>query len=124
MCSRLGSVPKAMLIDINLDGDFIEEYWGNSTTVFKGKYKGRQVAMKMLRIYLISNRDECHGVSITTLCVAEPLADTGIIEVFSRSCCMETSPAPECTAVVRYNSGSGQEQAHHDIRMDDSRQHQ
>ena len=35
-----------------LDGELTEVYNGNYTTVFKGEYKGRAVAIKSLQLYL------------------------------------------------------------------------
>ena len=67
MCSRQGCIPKAMFIDICLDGDFIEGYSGNGTTVVKGDYNGCAVAMKMLRLYLTSDLNHSVKASITTL---------------------------------------------------------
>ena len=54
-----------MHIDIRLDGDFVEEYDWNSTTVLRGEYRGRAVAMKMLRLCLTSDLDKCMKVNAT-----------------------------------------------------------
>ena len=56
-----------MFIDTCLDGDFIQECGQNGTTVFRREYKGRAVAMKMLRLYLTSNLDKCVKVSRKSL---------------------------------------------------------
>lgn len=67
MCSRLKSVPRAMLIDINLelDKDSTQEYAGIGTDVYKAEYKGRPVAVKTLRVYSTNDLKDI-GVNIIT----------------------------------------------------------
>ena len=107
-----------MHININLDGDMIEEYCGNSA-VFKKEHKGRTVAMKMLRLFLTSDLDKCIGVSTITLRIPEP--NTRITEILQRSCYMEASPTREHTAIVGCESKSRNAPICNGVRMDDSR---
>ena len=113
-----------MHINNCLDGDFVEVYGEGNTTVLRGKHKGREVAVKMLRLYLTSNLERCIKASITALCVVEPLTDTGTTEILPRGCCMETPPAPEHTTIAGYGSGVRKVSVRPGIRMDGSRQHQ
>ena len=52
LCCHQQTIPKSMHIASCLDGELTEVYNGNYTTVFKGEYKGRAVAIKSLQLYL------------------------------------------------------------------------
>ena len=73
-----------MHIDISPGGDWIQEYDWNSTTVFRGQHKGREVAIMMLRLYSTSNLEKCIKVSIKTPCIAKPLTDTRGYRIFTK----------------------------------------
>jgi len=104
-----------------LQGELVEECDGGYATVFRGKHKGRAVAIKILRLYLTSDLDKCFRVSTFTPYIAEIPTDAGIPGVHSRGGCMEASPASEHPTVVRREYGSRKVPARDDIRMDGSR---
>ena len=65
-CSNLRTLPKSMYVGDCLEGEADEENCGGQAKVFKGKYKGRAVAVKVPRLHLGSDLDKCLRVSITT----------------------------------------------------------
>lgn len=92
-----------------------EKYRGVNTSVFRGEYKGRPVAIKVLRLYLTSDVDKCLKASVLAHSVIEILADTRIPGIFPRSSHMEASPASKYHTIVGSRSGSRTPQAFHDI---------
>ena len=64
MCSRQRMIPTPMHVDDCLNGELVEEYDGGYETVFRGQHKGRQVAVKIVRLYLTSNFDKRFSVNI------------------------------------------------------------
>ena len=74
MCNNHGYIPQAMYINMRLDEDLIAEYAGNSTVV-KGTYKDRQVAVKVVHVYQTSNCEKDLQASTTSPCIVEPFAD-------------------------------------------------
>ena len=73
MCSRQQMMPKSMHMVNCLEGELIEEYDGGYAKVFRGRHKGRAVAVKILRLYLTSDLDKCFKVSILTPCKFTPI---------------------------------------------------
>ena len=63
LCRQLNTIPDSMRID-HCPNDLMDEgYEGGNATVSRGKYRGRPVAVKTLRLYLTSDFEECFGVS-------------------------------------------------------------
>ena len=121
MCSRQQKIPKSMHMVNCLQGELIEERNGGYATVFRGKHKGRAVAIKILRLYLTSDLDKCFRAGVFTLFIAEVPTDTVIPGVHSRSDCMEASPASEYPTVAGRECGSRTVPARDDVRMDGPR---
>lgn len=64
ICSRFKTIPDSMQIKSGLDGRSHEEYGGGCATVSRGKYRGRTVAIKTLRLYITSDLEDCFDVSV------------------------------------------------------------
>jgi len=120
-CSRKKMIPKSMHMVNCLEGELIEEYDGGQWTVFRGKRKGRAVAIKILHLYPTSDLDKCFRVIILALRIAEIPTHTGIAGIHSRSGYMEASPTSEHLTVAGCECGSGTVSVRDDIRMDGSR---
>ena len=67
MCSRQKAIPRSMHMVNCLEGEFD----GGQGKAFKGKHKGRAVAIKIPHICLTSDLDKCLRVSILALRVGE-----------------------------------------------------
>jgi len=52
-------IPTSMRMDKHLNGKLIEEYYGGNATVSRTEHNGRQVAVKVMRIYLTSDLGKC-----------------------------------------------------------------
>lgn len=115
MCSRGQRTPTSMHIAGCLNREDSEKYRGVNTSVFRGEYKGRPVAIKVLRLYLTSDVDKCLKASALAHPVVEILADTRIPGIFPRSGHMEASPASKHPTIVGCRSRSRTAQAFHDI---------
>ena len=64
MCRRLKTIPDSMRIENCTIDPMDEECGGGCATVCRGKYRGRSVAIKTLRLYLTSDFEEYFGVSV------------------------------------------------------------
>jgi len=58
VCSRQRKIPKTMHMGDCLQGELIEEYGGGHANIFRGKHKGRPVAIKIMCLYLTSDLDK------------------------------------------------------------------
>ena len=65
VCDRQRVIPRSMHMVNCLDGELIEEYDGGQANVFRGKHKGRPVAIKIMRLYLTSDLDKCLSVKMS-----------------------------------------------------------
>ena len=65
-CSNLRTLPKSMYVGDCLEGESDEKNHGGQAKVFKGKYKGRAVAVKVPHLSQSSDLDKCLRVSMTT----------------------------------------------------------
>ena len=84
MCSRQRMVPKSMHTSDCLSGELVEEYGGGHATVFRGRHKGRPVAVKIVRLYLTSNFDKCFSVNMFAPYALETPIDRGDLQEFCR----------------------------------------
>ena len=78
MCSRQRMIPNSMHMVNCLNGELVEEYDGGQASVFRGKHKGRPVAIKIIRLYLTSDFDRCLSVNMLLLCLAQATSDYGV----------------------------------------------
>ena len=62
ICSRQRMIPRTMLMVDCLNENLIEEYDGGQADIFRGKHKGRPVAIRIMRLYLTSDLDKCLSV--------------------------------------------------------------
>ena len=63
MCRHLKTIPDSMHIKNCQVGSTSEEFSGGFANVYRGAYRGQAVAVKTLRLYIISDFEECFGVS-------------------------------------------------------------
>jgi len=63
MCDIQRSLPKSMVITCLQNVPHIAECGGGSAAVYRGEHRGRQVAIKFLRLYVTSDRDFFLSVS-------------------------------------------------------------
>ena len=57
-------LPNSMRMDDCLDKELIGVTDGGYAYVYRGEYEGRAVAVKILRLYVTSDRDKCFRVSL------------------------------------------------------------
>ena len=71
-CSRHRVIPTSMQIP-DCSEDSVEVEWGGFADVSRGAHEGRQVAIKVVRVYVTSDLDVIRSVSLfsTSLCMAE-----------------------------------------------------
>ena len=63
MCHQLKTIPDSMHIE-NCPFDLMDEEWDRGcATVYQSEYRGRPVTIKILRLYLTSDLEECFNVS-------------------------------------------------------------
>jgi len=63
MCSRHRMIPQSMQIP-DCSEESVEVECGGFANVSRGTYEGRQVAIKVVRMYLTSDLDTIRGVSV------------------------------------------------------------
>ena len=63
MCSRHALLPRTLEIPICYDRTGVASYRGGFADVWKGKYRSRDVAVKVLRTYLNSDLQKIISVS-------------------------------------------------------------
>ena len=78
MCSRQRTIPDSMRIGNCLNGELIEEYDGGQANIFRGKHKGRPVAVKIMRLYLTSDFHKCLSVKTLPPYLAEVTSDHSV----------------------------------------------
>jgi len=67
MCDEQRSLPGIMVIEENKlippSEDNLPQYGGGFGVVYKGEHRGRAVAIKVMPLYVSSNREHCLSVS-------------------------------------------------------------
>jgi len=89
-CSRHRVIPKSMHIPDCSEGS-VEVTSGGYADVSQGVYEGRQVAIKVVRVYTTSDLDVILSVSL--LSALSTHVDEYVTEILSRRSRLEASPA-------------------------------
>lgn len=75
--------------------------------MYQGKYKGRLVAIKVVRLYDCNDRDVDRSVSTPFRAPYRKPAPTSLFaEILQRGGCVETLTAPECSTVAQRDTGT------------------
>ena len=91
-CSRHRVIPKSMHIP-DCSKDSVEVERGGFADVSRGTYQGRQVAIKVVRVYITSDLDIILSVSLLFHLHHCTCVDEWISEVLPGGSRLETSPA-------------------------------
>ena len=65
MCGRCELLPKSLKIPVSIDRSTTALYRGEFADLWKGKYRGLDVAVKVLRTYSNGDRQKLIGVGFT-----------------------------------------------------------
>ena len=68
-CSRYHTIPRSMHIP-DCSKDSVEAEYGGFANVLQGMYEGRQVAIKVVRVYLTDDLDMIRSVSVLLYTIA------------------------------------------------------
>jgi len=109
MCDLQRSLPSSMVIPSIDDISVAPACGGGFADVFQGKYRGRQVAIKVMRVYVSGDRglDRSVGVSFNAL-HGKPALTAPPTEVLQRGHRLEAPAAHECSAITRRDAGTKQ----------------
>jgi len=123
ICGRQGLLPRSLQISFSYDRSATTPCRGGSADVWMGEHEGRNVAVKVLRVFPKSKCDKIARVgfrcgSLKT-CIDELIMTA---EVLQGGCNVETPPSPECAIAV--GSDDGESPICDGIGMDDQRKHQ
>ena len=98
-------------------------YYGGHSEVWKSQHEGREVAVKVLRVYQTSNFNKVRRVSRGYDYPKSVLpAECHVPEILQRSLNVESTVSPEHTSAV--GSHDGRTPVCNDIGMDGQRKHQ
>jgi hypothetical protein len=78
---------------------------GSFGDVYKGRLEGQIIAVKVLKVYEKSDRENllkvmCHALS------SSMSADQDVLAIFIRGCYVATTFSPKCTTVLRHLSSA------------------
>ena len=101
MCGRHALLPTAMKILVCYDRMGSALYRGGFAGVWKGEYRGQNVAIKVIRTYTNSDLQKVIGVG--TGCVSQTINELTepCVEVLQGGCDMEDPSASKCAATDR-----------------------
>ena len=124
MCGHRDLLPKSLRIPVCYDQSGMPHYNGGYADVWMGDHQGLRVAVKVLRVYRMSDFNEIRMVrcasTVPTILVGTLNATHA--EVLQGSYHVGSSWPPERVATAR--SDDGRESIYNDIGMDDKREHQ
>ena len=123
MCGYHARLPSTLNVLVDYDQTTSPLYRGGYADVWKGKYCGQDVAVKVLRIY---SSEELQKV-IKVSCWLHPVSIHSALtisraEVLQGSCDLEIPSTPECPTVDGCIDVRGS--VHNDIRVDGEWNHQ
>ena len=122
-CGRRALLPTVLKIPIPFERTGDALFRGGFADVWKGEHCGRDIAVKVVRIYSNSDLQRVAGVSFWLHSVhAYSCTDSARAEVLQGGCCMENPPASECPTTDR--SDDVRDSVRNGIRLDGERKHQ
>ena len=101
-CSRHRVLPKSMQIPDCSKGA-VEVVHGGFANVSQGTYKGRRVAIKVVRVCLKDDLDVI--LSVSPHPALSHLHDGRIVELLPRGGRLEAPPASKCSTIARSDGG-------------------
>ena len=97
ICGRWALLPRSLRIPICYNRFETPLYRGGFADVWKGEYRGRHVAVKVLRVYSTSDFVKIASVGSRGLAEIVPwMADAGCVEVLQGGRDMGVSPPSKC----------------------------
>ena len=122
MCGQHAVLPKSVQISLCYDRTGAPRYHGGFAEVWKAEHKGREVAVKVLKIYASSNLAKVTKVcSPLSKSVYRPV-DVDHAEVLQGSCYMEIPSPSECVTVI--GRDDDRQPVDDGFGMDGEREHQ
>ena len=122
VCGRHALLPRSVRISLRYDRTGTPRYHGGFAEVWKAEHKGREVAVKVLKVYASSNLTKvtkvCSSLSKSVCWVA----DVDYTEILQGGCYMEISSPSECATVI--GSDDDRKSADNGFGMDGEREHQ
>ena len=102
MCGRHKLLPKGLVISVCYGRTGVAPYRGGFADVWKGRYHGRDVAVKVVRIYSNVVLQKIFGVRYWSCPLSACLrTDTTPVEVLQGGCDVENAPTSERPAAHR-----------------------
>ena len=123
MCGRRALLPNTMKVLVQYDRTSAALYRGGFGDVWKGEYRHRDVAVKVVRTYSNSDLQKIVGVSCRLCSLSLGLfADMRCVEVLQRGRHLENLPTSERPAADR--SDDVRESVRNGVGLDGKRKHQ
>ena len=117
ICGREGLVPKSLRIPVCYDSTENPQCSGEFSDVWKGSYDGREVAAKVLRVYVTSDLKAIKKVVYLVLLVFVDELTASCSEVLQGGLGLEEPSSSECVAVARRYDG--RKAIRDNVRMDE-----
>ena len=107
ICGRQASLPRSLQIPHCYDRSDLPRYSGGFGEVWMGEHQGRQVAVKVLKVYLTSDFDKVRSVGFLRgiLTVRARKLTMIHVEVLQGSHDVENPSPSECITTVRSDDG-------------------
>ena len=116
VCGHRALLPRSVQISLRYDRTDTPRYQGGFAEVWKTEYKGRDVAVKVLKVYMRSDLVKITRVGPSlSKGICRP-ADVDHVEVLQGGCYMEVPSPPERLTVI--GSYDDRQPADDGIRMD------